>query len=107
MSHELTTRQNGETEFFYAGKVPWHGLGKAVDKLQKSEDAIGKANQKYLDNYDKADTLADKLNDSIKEVKKQLKGLGISQVPDEVEVGEIAVDSFSGQIKNAMNDLMR
>ena len=79
----------------------------AYDKAFNAEEAIGKSNQKYLDNYDKADSLADKLADSIQEVKKQLKGLGISQVPDQVEVGEIAVDSFKGQIKNAMNDLMR
>ena len=79
----------------------------AYDKAFKAEEAIGKSNQKYLDNYDKADSLADKLTNSIQDVKKQLKGLGISQVPDEVEVGEIAVESFSGMIKNAMNDLMR
>ncbi|OGJ86562.1 MAG: hypothetical protein A2487_13485 [Candidatus Raymondbacteria bacterium RifOxyC12_full_50_8] len=40
MSHELTQNANGETEFFYAGKKPWHGLGTAVIGLQKSEDAI-------------------------------------------------------------------
>lgn len=40
MSHELTQNANGETEFFYAGKKPWHGLGTAVTGLQKSEDAI-------------------------------------------------------------------
>lgn len=80
---------------------------KAYEKAFNAEESIGKSNQKYLDNYDKADTLADKLADSIQEVKKQLKGLGISQVPDQVEVGEIAVDSFKGQVKNAMNDLMR
>lgn len=40
MSHELTQNMNGEVEFFYAGKKPWHGLGQKLDKPATAEEAI-------------------------------------------------------------------
>jgi len=40
MSHELTQNAIGETEFFFAGKKPWHGLGQGVEGLQLASEAI-------------------------------------------------------------------
>jgi len=44
MAHELTTNSNGQREFFYTGKKPWHGLGQKLEGPATSADAIAAAN---------------------------------------------------------------
>lgn len=46
MAHELS-EVNGVTEMFYAGKQPWHGLGKPVDNALTAEEAIDAAHLRW------------------------------------------------------------
>ncbi len=43
MAHNLTIRLNGDTEMFYYGEVPWHGLGQRVEGALTSEEALREA----------------------------------------------------------------
>lgn len=43
MAHELEMDVNGEAKMVYFGDVPWHGLGKKVDYVMTSEEAIKEA----------------------------------------------------------------
>jgi len=40
MAHQIEVNQDGTARTFYAGQVPWHGLGTAVEKEVTSEAAI-------------------------------------------------------------------
>lgn len=40
MGHELEILEDGRASMFYAGEVPWHGLGTRVEEAQTSEEAI-------------------------------------------------------------------
>jgi phage/plasmid-like protein (TIGR03299 family) len=40
MPHELEIDESGQARMFYAGEVPWHKLGKGVEKAQTSAKAI-------------------------------------------------------------------
>lgn len=40
MTHELEIDANGNAKMFYAGEVPWHGLGTQVDDAVTSADAM-------------------------------------------------------------------
>jgi len=44
MAHELTMREDGTVEMFYAGDTPWHRLGTKVEGLLTSHEAIKAAN---------------------------------------------------------------
>jgi phage/plasmid-like protein (TIGR03299 family) len=46
MAHELCT-VNGRTAMFYAGQVPWHGLGQKLDSPATAREAITAANLDY------------------------------------------------------------
>lgn len=43
MPAEVTIKQDGTAEMFYAGNVPWHGLGTQVEKELTAEQAIAAA----------------------------------------------------------------
>lgn len=47
MAHELSI-VNGETEFFYHGEKPWHGLGTQVDHLATAKEAIEAAHLDWI-----------------------------------------------------------
>ena len=47
MSHEIEIRE-GQAQMMYAGQVPWHGLGTAVEREVTSEAAIRLAGLDWL-----------------------------------------------------------
>ncbi len=40
MAHNITKNKQGEYEIFFAGEVPWHGLGTQVSSVVTAEEAI-------------------------------------------------------------------
>jgi hypothetical protein len=47
MSHNLNIAENGQASMFYTGQVPWHQLGRKLDKPATAAEAIEAANLDY------------------------------------------------------------
>ena len=47
MSHNLNIAENGQASMFYTGQVPWHQLGRKLDKPATAAEAMEAANLDY------------------------------------------------------------
>jgi chromosome segregation ATPase len=80
-------------------------LDKLAGKTNKSEDKLVGRNEKYKDAYARGEDLKVDLKSAIKSVEQQLKALGISQKPDELERAEIAIKLFDAEVPDAAKKL--
>ncbi len=80
-------------------------LDKLAAKTNKSEDKLVGRNEKYKDAYARGEDLKVDLKSAIKSVEQQLKALGISQKPDELERAEIAIKLFDAEVPDAAKKL--
>ena len=80
-------------------------LDKLAAKTNKSEDKLVGRNEKYKDAYARGKDLKVDLKSAIKSVEQQLKALGISQKPDELERAESAIKLFDAEVPDAAKKL--
>ena len=80
-------------------------LDKLAAKTNKAEDKLVGRNEKYKDAYARGEDLKVDLKSAIKSVEQQLKALGISQKPDELERAEIAIKLFDAEVPDAAKKL--
>ena len=80
-------------------------LDKLAGKTNKSEDKLVGRNEKYKDAYARGEDLKVDLKSAIKSVEQQLKALGISQKPDELDRAEIAIKLFDAEVPDAAKKL--
>ena len=80
-------------------------LEKLAGKTNKSEDKLVGRNEKYKDAYARGGDLKVDLKSAIKSVEQQLKSLGVSQKPDELERAEIAIKLFDAEVPDAAKKL--
>tara|TARA_R100000541_G_scaffold14368_2_gene23810 strand:- start:503 stop:1087 length:585 start_codon:yes stop_codon:yes gene_type:complete len=78
---------------------------KLVTKTNKAEDKLVGRNEKYKDAYARGEDLKVDLKSAIKSVEGQLKALGISQKPDELQRAEIAIQLFDAEVPDAAKKL--
>ena len=78
---------------------------KLVTKTNKAEDKLVGRNEKYKDAYARGEDLKVDLKSAIKSVEQQLKQLGVSQKPDELERAEIAIKLFDAEVPDAAKKL--
>ena len=78
---------------------------KLVTKTNKAEDKLVGRNEKYKDAYARGEDLKVDLKSAIKSVEQQLKSLGVSQKPDELERAEIAIKLFDAEVPDAAKKL--
>jgi len=78
---------------------------KLVGKRNKAEDKLVGRNEKYKDAYARGEDLKVDLKSAIKSVEQQLKQLGVSQKPDELERAEIAIKLFDAEVPDAAKKL--
>jgi len=80
-------------------------LDKLAGKTNKSEDKLVGRNERYKDAYARGEDLKVDLKSAIKSVEQQLKALGISQKPDELDRAEIAIKLFDAEVPDAAKKL--
>jgi len=78
---------------------------KLSDKNNKAEDKLVGRNEKYKDQYEKGEKLKDSIKSAIKQVEASAKSLGISGQIPAVDLGEIAIRSFDGQVPDAAKNV--
>ena len=83
----------------------FNNLDKLAAKTNKSEDKLVGRNEKYKDAYARGEDLKVDLKSAIKSVEQQLKSLGVSQKPDELERAEIAIKLFDAEVPDAAKKL--
>jgi flagellar biosynthesis chaperone FliJ len=80
-------------------------LDKLAGRRNKAEDKLVGRNEKYKDAYARGEDLKVDLKSAIKSVEQQLKQLGVSQKPDELERAEIAIKLFDAEVPDAAKKL--
>ena len=80
-------------------------LDKLAGRRNKAEDKLVGRNEKYKDTYARGEDLKVDLKSAIKSVEQQLKQLGVSQKPDELERAEIAIKLFDAEVPDAAKKL--
>ena len=78
---------------------------KLSDRNNKAEDKLVGRNEKYKDQYEKGEKLKDSIKSAIKQVEASAKSLGISGQIPAVDLGEIAIRSFDGQVPDAAKNV--
>ena len=80
-------------------------LDKLAGRRNKAEDKLVGRNEKYKDAYARGEDLKVDIKSAIKSVEQQLKQLGVSQKPDELERAEIAIKLFDAEVPDAAKKL--